>query len=178
VEYLNVSPEWVIEKPKITDVKIMLMGPPQAFQLLNPDTLKVSVDLSQVREGWHEIALSKDMVKKPTSLTVVGISPAQIGMTASRLIQASLPIQVITEGRPPAGLSVQKISAAPPDVRVLIPGKLNQNGIRIRTEPIDLGKVTSTTTQEVRLIFPLHVQFEGGKTPVVKVTIKLKKEKH
>lgn len=175
VEYLNVSPDWVIEKPKITDVKIMLMGSPQAFQLLNPDTLKVSVDLSQVREGWHEIALSKDMVKKPTSLTVVGITPAQIGMTASRLIQTSLPIQVITEGRPPAGLSVQKISAAPPDVMVLIPGKLNQNGIRIRTEPIDLGEVTSTTTQEARLIFPSHVQFAGGKPPVVKVTIKLKK---
>ena len=178
VEYLNVSPDWVIEKPKITDVKIMLTGPPQAFGLLNPDTLKVSVDLSQVREGWHEIALSKDMIKKPTSLTVVGISPAQIGMTASRLIQASLPIQVTTEGRPPAGLSVQKISAAPPDVRVLIPGKLNQNSIRIRTEPIDLGKVTSTTTQEVSLIFPLHVQFAGEKPPVIKVTIKLKKEKH
>ena len=178
VEYLNVSPDWVIEKPKITDVKIMLTGPPQAFGLLNPDTLKVSVDLSQVREGWHEIALSKDMIKKPTSLTVVGISPAQIGMTASRLIQASLPIQVTTEGRPPAGLSVQKISAAPPDVRVLIPGKLNQNSIRIRTEPIDLGKVTSTTTQEVSLIFPSHVQFAGEKPPVIKVTIKLKKEKH
>jgi len=59
----------------------------------------------------------------------------------------------------------------------LIPGKLNQNGIRIRTEPIDLGKVTSTTTQEVSLIFPSHIQFAGGKPPVIKVTIKLKKER-
>jgi diadenylate cyclase len=175
VEYLNVSPDWVIEKPKITDVKIMLMGPPQAFQLLNPDTLKVSVDLSQIGEGWHEIALSQDMVRRPSSLAVVGISPAQIGITASRLIEASLPIQVLTRGRPPDGQFVQKISAEPPDIRVLIPGKLNKNGIRIRTEPIDLGKVTSTTTQEVRLISPSHVQFAGGKLPVVKVTIKLKK---
>jgi diadenylate cyclase len=178
VEYVNVSPDWVIEKPKITNVKIMLMGPPQAFQLLNPDTLKLSVDLSQIGEGWHEIALSKDMVRRPSNLTVMEISPAQIGMTASRLVQASLPIQVITEGRPPAGLSVQKISAAPPDVSVLIPGKLNQNGIRIRTEPIDLGKVTSTSTREVRLIFPAHVQFAGGKPPIAKVTIRLKKESH
>ncbi|MBA4398153.1 MAG: hypothetical protein C0394_12335, partial [Syntrophus sp. (in: bacteria)] len=161
--------------PKITDVKIMLMGPPQAFGLLNPDTLKVSVDLSQVREGWHEIALSKDMVKKPSSLTVVGINPTRLGMTASRLIKASLPVQVITEGRPPDGLSVQKISVAPPDITVLIAGKLNQNGVRIRTEPIDLGKLTSSTTLEVRLIFPSHVQFAGGKAPVVNVTIKLKK---
>jgi uncharacterized protein (TIGR00159 family) len=175
VEYVNISPEWVIEEPKITEVKIVLMGPPQAFQLLNPDTLKVSLDLSQIREGWREIALSKDMVKIPSNLTVVGISPAQIGMTASRMIQASLPIQVITEGRLPAGLSVQKISAAPPAVKVLIPSKLSQNGIRIKTEAIDLKKVASSTTLGVRLIFPSDIQFAGGKPPMVKVTIKLKK---
>ncbi|MDO9559098.1 MAG: diadenylate cyclase [Syntrophales bacterium] len=175
VEYLNVSPDWVIEKPKITDVEIMLMGPPQAFQLLNPDSLKVSVDLSQVREGRHEIALSKDMVKKPSSLTVVGINPARLGMTASRLVEASLPVQVVTQGRPPDGQSVQKISVSPPDVTVLILGKLNQNGVRIRTEPIDLGKLTSSKILEVRLILPSHVQFAGGKPPVVTVTIKLTK---
>jgi len=59
VEYVNVSPEWVIKEPKITETKIMLMGPPQAFQLLNPDALKVALDLSQIREGWHEVALAK-----------------------------------------------------------------------------------------------------------------------
>ncbi len=175
VEYLNISPDWVIEKPKITDVKIMLTGPPQAFGLLNPDTLKVSVDLSQIREGWNEIALSNDMVGRPSNLTVMGISPAQIGITASRLIQASLPIRAITEGRPPDGLSVQTISVEPSDVMVLIPGKLNQNGVRIRTEPIDLGKLTSSTTLEVRLILPTHVRFAEGKSSVVKVTIKLNK---
>lgn len=175
VEYLNVSPDWVIEKPKVADVKIMLLGPPQAFGLLNPDMLKLSVDLSQIREGWNEITLSKDMVRRPSNLSVVGISPAQIGMTASRLIQASVPIQVITEGRPPAGLSVQKISAAPLDVTVLIPGKLNQNNIRIKTEPIDLEKLTATATVDARLIPPPHIQFTGGKPPFVKVTIKLHK---
>ncbi len=175
MEYLNISPDWVIEKPKVTDAKIMLLGPPQAFGLLNPDTLKLSVDLSQIREGWNEITLSKDMVRRPSDLTVVGISPAQIGMTASRLIQASAPIQVITQGRPPSGLSVQMISTAPPDVSVLIPGKVHQNGIRIKTEPIDLEKVTATTTVDARLILPSHIQFAGDKQPVVKVTIKLTK---
>ncbi|MFH1079912.1 MAG: diadenylate cyclase [Pseudomonadota bacterium] len=178
VEYLNVSPDWVIEKPKITDVKIMLMGAPQAFQLLNPETLKVSVDLSQVREGPHEIALSKDMVNKPSSLTVVGINPTRLGMTASRLVETFLPVQVVTHGRPPDGQSLQKINVFPPEVKVLIPGKFNQNGVQIRTEPIDLGKLTSSTTLEVRLTFPSYVQFAGGKPPIVKVTIKLKIESH
>ncbi len=175
VEYVNVSPEWVIKDPKITEAKIMLMGPPQAFQLLNPDALKIALDLSQIREGWHEVALAKEMVKKPSNLTVVGISPAQIGMTVDRLIPVSLLVQVITEGRPPDGLSVQKISVTPPAVKVLIPGKLRENGPRIKTEPINLKGVTSSVSLQPRLVFPSDVQFEGGKPPTVKVTIKLKR---
>jgi diadenylate cyclase len=175
VEYLNVSPDWVIEKPKITDVKVMLMGPPQAFQLLNPDTLKVSVDLSRIRQGWNEIALTKDMVRRPSDLIVAGITPPQLAMTAFRLFEASLPIHVVTQGRPPVGQSVQKISVSPPDVTVLIPEKSQQNTVRIRTEPIDLEKMTTTTTVDARLIPPSHIQFAGGKPPVVKVTIMLKK---
>jgi diadenylate cyclase len=175
LEYVNVPTEWVIKEPKITEVKIMLMGAPQAFQLLNPDTLKVSLDLAQIREGWREITLSKDMVKRPSNLTVVGISPTQIEMNASRMIQASMPIQVVTEGRPPAGLSVQRINATPAAVKVLIPGKLSQNSMQIKTESIDLRKLTSSTTLGVRLIVPADVQFAGGKPPMVKVSIRLKK---
>jgi len=175
LEYLNVSPDWMIEKPKIADVKIMFMGPPQAFQLLNPDALKLSVDLSQIREGLNEITLSGDMVRRPSNLAVVGITPPKLAMTASRLIEVSLPVQVVTLGRPPDGQSVQKISVSPPNVTVLIPGKSQQNSARIRTEPIDLEKVTETGTVDARLSAPPHIQFAGGKPPVVAVTIKLKK---
>jgi diadenylate cyclase len=175
VEYTNVSAEWVIEEPKVTEAKIMLTGPPQAFQLLNPDTLKISLDLSQVREGSHEMPISKEMVRKPSNLTVLGITPAQIGMTVSRLIAVSLPVVVVTEGRPPAGLSVQKIGVTPATVRVLIPGRLRESGIRIKTEPIDLKKAASSSSLQARLIPPPEVQFAGGKTPTATVSIRLKK---
>jgi uncharacterized protein (TIGR00159 family) len=175
LEYLNVPPAWVIDKPKIADVKIMLMGPPQAFGLLNPETLKLSVDLSNIREGTYAIPLTHDMIRRPSNLVVVGITPTQLAISASRLIETSLPVQVVTQGRPPDGQSVQKISATPSDVQVLVPGKLSLNDIRIKTEPFDLTNLTSTTTLEARLILPSHIQFAGGKPPLVKVTIRLKK---
>jgi YbbR domain-containing protein len=175
LEYLNVSTDWVIEKPKIADVKIMLMGPPQAFALLNPDALKLSVDLSQIREGRNDVVLSNDMVRRPSNLTVTGITPSQLTMTASRLIEVSLPVQAVTSGSPPDGWTVQKISVSPPDVTVSIPGRSQQNSVRIRTEPIDLEKLTASTTLDARLVAPPHIQFAGGKPPVVRVTVKLKK---
>jgi uncharacterized protein (TIGR00159 family) len=175
VEYLNVSSDWAIEKPKVTDVKIMLLGPLQAFGLLNPDTLKLSVDLSQIREGRNDITLSNEMVKRPSNLAVTGITPLQLTINASRLIEASLPIQVVTQGRLPEGQSVQSISVSPPEVSVLLPRKSSQNSIRIRTEPIDLEKLTASATLNAKLILPSHIQVAGGKPLVVKVTIKLKK---
>jgi uncharacterized protein (TIGR00159 family) len=173
VEYINLSSDWMIDKPKAADVKIMLMGPQQAFGLLNPETLKVSLDLSQIREGRNEIVLSSEMIRKPSNLTVVGIAPSQLVMTASRLIPTSLPVQVITEGRLPDGLTLQKISVTPAHVTGLVPAKVNPNGVRIRTEPVDLGKVTESTTVEAKLMIPSNVRFAGGKPPVVKITIRL-----
>jgi YbbR domain-containing protein len=115
------------------------------------------------------------MVRKPSNLTVLGITPARIGMTVSRLIAVSLPVVVVTEGRPPAGLSVQKIGVTPATVRVLIPGRLRESGIRIKTEPIDLKKAASSSSLQARLIPPPEVQFAGGKTPTATVSIRLKK---
>jgi len=175
VEYANISTDRVIEDPKVTELKIVLAGPPQAFQLLNPDALRVSLDLSKVREGLNEISVTREMVRKPSNLTVAGISPARIGITVSRLVTVSLPVVVTTEGRPPAGLSVQKIGVSPATVRVLIPGRLRENGMRIRTETIDLKKVASSSSLQVRLIPPPEVQFAGGKAPTATVTIRLKK---
>jgi YbbR domain-containing protein len=151
------------------------MGPPQAFALLNPDALKLSVDLSQIREGRNDVVLSNDMVRRPSNLTVTGITPSQLTMTASRLIEVSLPVQAVTSGSPPDGWTVQKISVSPPDVTVSIPGRSQQNSVRIRTEPIDLEKLTASTTLDARLVAPPHIQFAGGKPPVVRVTVKLKK---
>ncbi len=175
VEYANIATDWVIEDPKVTEVKIVLAGPPQAFQLLNADGLKVSLDLSRVREGLNEIAVTREMVRKPSNLTVAGISPSRIGITVSRLTAVSLPVVVVTEGRPPAGLAVQKISVSPATVRVLIPARLRENGLRIRTEPIDLKKVAASSSLTARLTAPPEVQFAGGKTPTVTVSIRLKK---
>ena len=38
----------------------MLTGPAQAFQLLHPDSLKISLDLKQLRPGNQEIILTGD----------------------------------------------------------------------------------------------------------------------
>ena len=174
VEYLNVSPEWVIEEPKITEAKVMVVGPSQAFQLMNMDTLKISLNLSQIQEGRQDIALTKEMINTPSNLTVVGIKPSRITLSASRFVRVSVPVEVVTENAPASGITIQKITVTPSSITVLAPGTLQRSKIKIRTAPIDLRPLTSTTTLAPKLIIPPEVQWEGRKAPSIKVVLKVK----
>jgi len=174
IEYRNLSPQWVIEGTKVTEAKVTLSGPEQAFNLLNPASLRVSVDLSNVREGRQEIELTNDMIRTPANISVVNVSPSRIVVSASRLRTAVLPVDVRSEGNLPPGVALQRIEVKPTHVTVLVPKRLVGTDLQIPTEPIDLKKVTASTTLTAKLITPPEVSFEGGKPLSVEVTIRVR----
>lgn len=176
VEYHNVSRQIILAEPKATDVRVFLAGPSQAFQFLPPESLRVSVNLSHIREGRQEIVLTKDMIKVPSNMSVVGISPHEITVTASRLVPVSVPIEIRTKNKAPRGYSVQQMSVVPSSVRVLVPSDTSKKKIAIQTEDIDLARlVDMTTVLKPDLRFPSTVQFETGKPPSVQVIVKMGK---
>jgi diadenylate cyclase len=172
IQYINAPVEWVLEEPKVTEARVMLAGPAQAFQLLHPDTLKINLDLKQLRPGTQEITLTRDMVRTPSNLTVVGFSPERIRVVTSRLLPLTVPIEVLTENSPPQGLAVRTITVTPPEVKVLIPRPLRGKRIRIVTEPIDLSLLDVQRIFTPMLRYPPEVQFAGGKPPLIRVVIK------
>jgi YbbR domain-containing protein len=176
IEYRNAPAELVLEEPKATEAKVMLMGHAQAFQLLHPENLKISLDLAQLQPGRQEVALTRTMVKTPSNLAVAGISPERITVVTSRLISMTVPIEVLTENIPPQGIAVQKITATPAEARILIPRKLRGKRIRILTEPIDLAQLDVQRAFTPSLRYPPDIQFAGGKTPVVRVVVKTRQE--
>lgn len=174
IEYRNLSPQWIIEGTKVTEAKVTLSGPEQAFNLLNPAGLRVSVDLSSIREGRQEIELTNDMIKTPANISVMNVSPTRIVVSASRLRSAVFPVDVRTEGSLPPGQVLQRIEVKPTHVTVLVPKRLVGTELQIPTEPVDLRKVTATATVTVKLITPPEVSFDGGKSLFVEVTIRVK----
>jgi diadenylate cyclase len=176
IEYRNAPAEWVLEEPKATEAKVMLMGHAQAFQLLHPEELKISVNLAELQPGRQEVPLTRGMVKTPSNLSVTDISPERITLITSRLISMTVPIEVLTENAPPQGLAVEKITATPAEVRILIPRRLRGKRIRILTEPVDLAQLDVQKAFTLSLRFPSEIQFAGGKTPIVRVIVKTRPE--
>jgi uncharacterized protein (TIGR00159 family) len=176
IEYRNAPAEWILEEPKATEAKVMLMGHAQAFQLLNPQNLKISLDLAEFPPGKQEVTITRNMVKVPSNLAVTAISPDRITVVTSRLISMTVPIEVLTENSPPKGMAVQKITATPAEVRVLISGRLRGKRIRILTEPIDLSQLDVQKAFTPSLRYPPDIQFPGRKVPVVRVVVKTQDE--
>jgi hypothetical protein len=174
IEYRNMAPEWVIEEPKVLDAKIMLMGPEQAFRLFDASSLKISLDLSVLRQGGQEIPLTKEMIKAPRSLSVAGLKPDRIYITAYRLQPKSCPVEIRTVGSLPPGVVMQKIEASPTSIIALVPPRMLKNGLRITTKPIDLRQITASTTIASEIDYPAEVRFPADRPPAVIVNIKVR----
>ena len=121
IEYRKISQEWEIEENRHKEVTLTLMGPVQAFNLLDPSSLKVSVDLSNLAEGIQELSLTSDMIRIPSNLTLMRVKPDKIRISAYRLHSYNAPVSVKTSGTLKKGYSLKKVSVAPEFITVLAP---------------------------------------------------------
>jgi uncharacterized protein (TIGR00159 family) len=176
IEYSEVTDNYVIEEPRLREARVILAGTTQAFQLLNTENLKISFRQTGIREGRQNIVLTSDMIRTPSNIAVVAVIPPEITITASRYLPASIPVEVVTTGKPPRGVVVQEVSVSPAAVQVLVPGTLSPGKLKIRTEPVDFGQLPLQTGFDVSLRYPPNIKFPGHKPPAAKVTVKIGKK--
>ncbi|MEN6622675.1 MAG: diadenylate cyclase, partial [Smithella sp.] len=177
VDYKNIPVNWKIDEPQVADVKIVLQGPAQAFHLLDERSLKLSLDLSGLTERKREFALNKDMLNAPSSLSVAEIVPSKIRVSASKFLLYTLPVNVSVRNSLPGNLALQKIILNPSSVKVLIDSRVvHPDNVKIETEPIDLQKITSTASINMKVVLPNGVFFPDNKNPYIFGTVKVKKK--
>ncbi len=176
LEYKNIPPNWQIDEPQLTEAKVILQGPEQAFRLLNERSLRLSLDLASIADKKREFTLMKEMVNAPSNLTVADISPARIRIYASKLVPATVAVHLVTRNALPDDLVVQRISVNPTSVRVMIHPRLNPEDVRLETEPLDLQTISFSTTKTLTIASVAGIQFPNEKAPLVLVNIRVKKK--
>lgn len=175
VEYRNLSPMLTLEEPKTKEVVVTLSGLERAFSLLDPRSLKVSLDTVQIKPGWQMFLVTREDVRLPTNLTLERIEPSVLRLNVTELITLKVPIQVQTMGKLKESFVLDRLEVKPSEVEVIASPKLRDSAIKIFTEPIDLNAISESTSFNPRLIVPTAIRFKNGKDPEVKVKIKVKK---
>ncbi|MFA4981467.1 MAG: diadenylate cyclase [Candidatus Omnitrophota bacterium] len=177
IEYRNLAENRIIDEPKTKEVTVTLSGTEQGFNLIRQDELKISLDMSKIADGTNEIALSNDMVRNFSNLSVVNVEPRQIVLNSYRLIPLTIPVELKTRGKPPPGIIVRSVKIEPDSVSIVIPSTASRDKIYISTEPIDLTAITETTTVIPKLIVAPDIRFSGDKSPDLKVIVEAEKKK-
>ena len=174
IEYKNIPRNWQIEETQITDAKVILKGPEQAFRLLDERSLKLSLDLSDVVDKKKEFNLTADMINVPSSLTIADIVPSKIHVAASKRIPWTFPVHINTQNALAEDLLLQKISVTPSKIRVFISAQANPEQIKVETEPVDLQNILSTTKVDTKIVLPIGVSLPEGQSLAANVLVRVK----
>lgn len=175
IEYRNLASDWTIEEPKPKEATVTLMGSKQAFNLLNPEALKISLDMSKILDGEQELVLERDQIRYPASLSLVGIEPAKIKLIAHQMVPTSVPIKVQTSGTLPPELTLRRIFVTPRSIEVMAPPH-GKGPAEILTEPINLKDITATTSLTPKLVLPPDMRFKNNKSSSVRVTLEIERK--
>jgi len=76
----GIPPRLVIDGAPLEAVYVRLRGSRQAVEGIEPQQLRVRVDLAAVRAGGNIIPLAAPQVVAPRGVTVVGISPPAVNL--------------------------------------------------------------------------------------------------
>jgi len=176
IEYRNLAASRIINEPKAKEVTVTLSGTEQEFNLLKPKELKISLDMSTIKDGENKVTLSNDLVRNSYGLSLVNIDPGQIILNSYQLVPLAVPVELKTKGKPPPEVVVRDIKVEPQSVSIMVPSTRPHDKISIDMEPIDLASITQTTTVVPKLIVAPDVRFPGDKSPELKVIIEVEKK--
>jgi uncharacterized protein (TIGR00159 family) len=75
IQFKNLASDFVADDYNPEDIVVVLSGHDSDFKLLDPQTLKASIDLSKTTTGWHSILVKKENINYPSILSIVSIEP-------------------------------------------------------------------------------------------------------
>ena len=166
IEYRNLSQEWLIEEPKPANAQVTLSGPTRVFDLMDPNELIISLDLTSIREGIQEITIDESEVKTPTNLTIQSIDPHVIFLEAHKIRQVELPVEVMLKGKLKKNLSIGRIIVTPPKLKVTGRIAALEGVTSVKTHPVNLNDISGTVSFQGQLIIPEHIRAEQGLSKV------------
>lgn len=151
LEFRNIPSDLMVASPGVGQVEVRVMGPPTLLSTLDPDYLKVALDLDGARPGTSSFRLSADFFNPPRGIRITRISPSVINLKLESVAVRSLPVTVRFSAKPPFGYRIARVEANPETVKVRGPaGEVNRM-VSAETLPVDLEGAKGPVTREARL---------------------------
>lgn len=151
VEVRNLPADLMTAGPGPGPVEVRVSGPPALLSTLDPEYLKVVLDLDGAHSGTSTFRLSAAFFNPPRGVRIIRISPSVINLKLETKGDRVLPVTVRLGNKPPAGYKIVRAEASPDTVRVRGPANTVNRMTTIETTPVEIEPTKRQFTREARL---------------------------
>ncbi len=172
IVFKNVPPGMLLLRAEPIFVKVKVVGPRSLLRSLPNHPMRISLDLSRLGPGPHQVRIPLEVVRLPSGLKAQEIHPPKVEVVLDRLVEKWLKVTPHLKGRPREGYLVEKVRIRPPSVRVKGARQILKRLKSISTVPIDLSEKEASFETSVFLNIPEGVIDVNPEKVRVKVKIR------
>ena len=151
VEFRNIPSDLMVMDNRIDYVVLRLMGPRTLVSTLDPENLKLLLDLDRVKSGTSSYPLAASDFNIPRGVSVGRITPPVIHLRLEPVVKRALPVAVRLSGKPAPGYRIAQTAVDPESVSVQGPAEEVRRLAAIETVPVDVEDGQSSIKRKVRL---------------------------
>jgi YbbR domain-containing protein len=119
IEYIRGDSRMEIIESSTSSVRIQLSGSLQLINRLDPNQIRVRLDISKAVPGLNSFTITEDDILLPPGTSLKKVEPNSINITVDTLGKKSLPVQVDWSGTLPPGILIQDVRLEPATVEVI-----------------------------------------------------------
>lgn len=172
VEYAGLDDERMLVGPRPETVAVEVQALRWMAARLGPDTVRVRVNLAEVRDGATVVEVQPEQVQTPAGVRVTRITPARLVVTVESARRRTVRVTPRIEGVPAPGFTVDRVTVDPPAVQIKGPRSTIDTRQAVDTAPIDVSGSRETVTRTVALALPESVY--AMRERAVQVTVEIR----
>jgi uncharacterized protein (TIGR00159 family) len=151
IEYMNRSARMEIFGASVNTINLSLSGSGALIRSLNPDQVKVKLDLSRAKVGPNSYTITREDIDLPPGITLKSVAPATVEVTLDVPVEKELPIQADWSGELPEDLLLETVKLVPERVRVVGGSQILKKIDTLYTDKLPLDNLKASGAMTTRL---------------------------
>jgi YbbR domain-containing protein len=135
----------------VNTINLSLSGSGALIRSLNPDQVKVKLDLSRAKVGPNSYTITREDIDLPPGITLKSVAPATVEVTLDVPVEKELPIQADWSGELPEDLLLETVKLVPERVRVVGGSQILKKIDTLYTDKLPLDNLKASGAMTTRL---------------------------
>jgi YbbR domain-containing protein len=178
VEYFNVSQNLDVRNVRPEKVRVVVKGAAKEITRLEPDSIKLSVDLEGISESTRLSMFTEDYLVLPEKIEIVSVHPRMIEISTEEFMSREVPVRVLYKGKFKRGVRLIDRKVTPEKVKIFgYKSKILTIDTVYAQDSINLADISETSSYKLPLKKSEEIiRFEGHESVDVTVVVENRNE--